>query len=109
MNPELEEKLRRLNTDVLSVLSMLSVSEGVAFELENITAATYTAETDLRGIISTLRRTKIAGEPLILQAGRDTKGRFRWQINSKIIDKGVLADYLQKEILGKDFKWKRGN
>jgi hypothetical protein len=101
LEPQLQEKLRLLKIDVLSFLNTLAVSTSVALDLENISSSTSTSEPELKGIIGTLRRMKINDMSLILPAGRDSSGRLRWQLNQKLVNKKELAEFLEKEILGK--------
>ncbi len=100
MDKELKDKLRLFKIDVLNILHVLAVSEAIAVELDKISTSTSTAESDLKGIISTLRRIKYKDESLIQPAGRDIDGRLRWQINQNVVDKNELAIFLEKEILG---------
>src|SRR3972149_9798852 len=102
MDKQLQEKLRLLKLDLLYFLNVLSVSESFAPDLEEISQSTNTPESDLRGVISTLRRMKFHDEPLIVAAGRDNDGRLRWKINEKVVNKNELAKFLEEEILGKE-------
>lgn len=102
MDKSLQEKLRLLKLDLLSFLHVLAVSEAVALELNEISTSTSTTETDLKGIISTLRRMKFNDESIIVPAGRDQDGRLRWKINRQVVDKNELAKFLEEEILGKE-------
>ncbi len=102
MNKELQNKLRLLKLDLLYFLHTLSVTDCIALDLDEISSSTSTAESDLRGVISTIRRMKLANEPLIIPAGRDDKGRLRWQINESVVNKTELAKFLEEEILGKE-------
>ena len=102
MDKSLQEKLRLLKLDLLSFLHVLAVSEAVALELNEISTSTSTTETDLKGIISTLRRMKFNDESIIVPAGRDQDGRLRWKINQQVVDKNELAKFLEEEILGKE-------
>lgn len=100
MDKQLENTLRNLKLDLLSFLNVLSVTDAIALELDEISQSTSTAETDLRGIISTLRRIKVDEECIIVPAGRDDRGRLRWKINEKVVNKNDLADFLSSEIFG---------
>lgn len=102
MDKALQEKLRWLKLDLLYFLHTLSITDAIALELNEISDSTHTAEEDLQGVISTLRRMKIKGEPFILPAGRDDKGRVRWKLNEAIASKNELAKFLENEILGKE-------
>lgn len=102
MNEDLKERLRHFKIDLLRLLQLLCVIDSVALDLEEISFSTNTAETDLRGVISALRRTKVEGKPLIQIAGRDDKGRYRWRINEGVVKKEELAKFLEEEILGKE-------
>jgi len=101
MDKQLQEKLRLLKVDLLSFLNVLAVTESIALELNEISDSTSTPESDLKGLISTLRRMKFNDEPLIVPAGRDNDGRLRWKINEKVVSKNELAKFLEEEILGK--------
>jgi hypothetical protein len=101
MDKQLQEKLRLLKLDLLSFLHALAVTDAIALELNEISDSTSTAEADLKGLISTLRRMKFNEESLIVPAGRDSDGRLRWKINEKIVNKRELAMFLEEEILGK--------
>lgn len=103
MDKQLENKLRLLKLDVLTFLHALSSSDAVALDLEEISTSTTTAESNLKGIISTLLRMKIGEEAIIQPAGRDQKGRLRWKINESVVEKNTLANFLEKEILGKSY------
>ena len=107
MDDYIKEKLRKYKLDVLGVLHTLCVVPSVALETEEISKSTGTAETDLRGILSTIRRLKISGEPLIQPAGRDVDGKLRWRINQKAISKDELANFLEDEIIGEDYTKKK--
>lgn len=99
MKKEIFNKLRYLKVEILNLLLTLSTSEFIALDLKNISNSTSTAEVDLRGIISSVRRLKFNGdETLIMPAGRDSDGRLRWKINTNIINKEELADFLINEI-----------
>ena len=100
MDKILQEKLRLLKLDLLSVLHTLSVSDSIALELNEISDSTSTPESDLKGQLSTLRRMKFNDESLIVPAGRDNDGRLRWKINETVVGKRELALFLEKEILG---------
>jgi hypothetical protein len=102
MNQQLEEKLRLLKLDLLTLLHTLAVSDSIAMELNEISDSTNTAELELKGSISTLRRMKVGAETFIVPAGRDANGRLRWKINEKIVNKNELAKFLEDEILGKE-------
>lgn len=103
MDLNLKNKLRQFRTDVLRFLLVLASTDSIALELDEISDSTSTPEPDLRGIIATLRRMKIGNdESLILPAGRDDRGRLRWQINESAVDKNELAKFLENEILGKE-------
>ncbi|OGH14022.1 MAG: hypothetical protein A3H50_00985 [Candidatus Levybacteria bacterium RIFCSPLOWO2_02_FULL_37_10] len=104
MDKLLQEKLRLLKVDVLSILHILAVTDSIALELNEISDSTSTSESDLRGIISTLRRMKVGEESFITPAGRDSDGRLRWKINEAIVSKKELAIFLEEEILGKEYK-----
>lgn len=106
MDSQLQDKLRMMKLDVLYTLHTLSTTESIALDLEEISDSTQTAEADLRGIISTLRRTKDDEKILILPAGRDDKGRLRWKINEDVVSKSVLAKFLEEEILGDPERYK---
>lgn len=101
MNKQLQDKLRLLKIDVLTVLHSLAMTDSIALKLDEISDSTNTAEADLKGIISTLRRMKVGEEPFIQPAGRDSEGRLRWKINEAVISKNELAKFLEEEILGK--------
>ena len=101
MNKQLEDKLRFLKVDLLSFLHALAVTDAVALELDEISNSTSTAESELKGQISTLRRMKFLDETIIVPAGRDTDGRLRWKINEKLVNKRELALFIESEILGK--------
>ena len=98
----MQNKLRLLKIDLLYFLNTLAVTDSVALDIEEISSATSTSEIDLRGVIGTLRRMKLGDESLIIPAGRDDKGRLRWKINESVVNKRDLAEFLEKEILGKD-------
>lgn len=102
MDKPLQERLRLLKLDLLSFLHVLAVSDSVALDLSEISSSTSTPETDLKGVISTLRRMKFAEESIIVPAGRDQDGRLRWKINQQVVDKNELAKFLEEEILGKE-------
>lgn len=91
-----------MRVSLLWILHTLAVTDSIALELGEISDSTHTAEQDLTGAISALRRIKINEESLILHAGRDDAGRLRWKINEKAVNKIELAKYLEKEILGKE-------
>jgi hypothetical protein len=101
MDKQLQDKLRLLKVDLLTFLHTLAVTDAVALELNEISNSTNTAESDLKGQISTLRRMKYADETLIVPAGRDRDGRLRWKVNEIVVNKKVLALFLEEEILGK--------
>jgi len=96
----IKDRLRLVKVDVLSLLHVLSVSDSIALELEEISSSTHTSESDLKGIIGTLRRMKFNEESIIQPSGRDQKGRIRWQINKNVVDKNELAIFLEQEIFG---------
>lgn len=102
MNKQLEERLRLLKIDLLTLLHTLAVTDSIALELNEISNSTSTPEPELKGSISALRRMKIGDETLIVPCGRDDNGRLRWQINEKIVNKKELAKFLEEEILGKE-------
>lgn len=102
MDKSLQEKLRLLKLEVLNFLHTLSCTNSIALDLSEISASTSTAESDLRGIISTIRRMEFGNESLIIPAGRDDKGRLRWKINESVVSKSELAKFLEEEILGKE-------
>ncbi len=101
MDKQTKDKLRHLRIDLLSFLHTLAVTGAVALELNEISDSTSTAESELKGQISTLRRMKFPDEPIIVPAGRDQDGRLRWKINEEIVNKKELAEFLENEILGK--------
>lgn len=103
MNKQLQDKLSLLKIDLLSFLYTLATTDSIALELNEISDSTSTAEPDLIGIISTLRRMKFNDESLIAPAGRDSDGRLRWKINETIVSKKELAQFLEEEILGKEY------
>lgn len=108
MDKELQEKLRNLKVDVLQFLHLLATTDSVALELKEISSSTSTPESNLRGIISTIRRMKIKGKILIQPAGRDSAGRYRWKIDESAVNKSELAKFLETEILGKEnIKWQK--
>jgi len=102
MDKQFQERLRLLKVDLLSFLHVLAVTDSIALELNEISDSTSTSESDLKGVISTLRRMKFNDESLIIPAGRDNDGRLRWKINESIVRKNVLAKFLEEEILGKE-------
>lgn len=102
MDKQLQNKLRLLKVDVLTVLHSLAMTDSIALKLDEISDSTNTAEVDLKGIISTLRRMKIENESLLQPAGRDASGRLRWKINETVVSKSELAKFLEEEILGKE-------
>jgi len=102
MDKELQNKLRFLKLDLLSFLHTLAVTDSIALELDEISSSTSTPESDLIGEISTIRRMKLADEPLVIPAGRDDRGRLRWKINESVVSKSELAKFLEEEILGKE-------
>jgi|GEM_PF-3736652 len=101
MEEELKDKLRLLKLDVLYFLHTLATTKSLAVDLKGISGSTGTAESDLRGVISTLRRMKYKETSLIRPAGRDDRGRLRWQINTSVVDKEKLGIFLEEEVLGK--------
>lgn len=102
MTKEIEDKLRLFRLDVLSVLHSLSSTDSIALKLDELSELTGTMETELKGIVSTLRRTKVEEQSLIQPAGRDANGRLRWQINETAVKKNELSKFLEEEILGKE-------
>lgn len=102
MDKQLQDKLRLLKLELLSLLHTLAVTDSIALELSEISDSTNTPEPELKGTISALRRMKMDDESLIMPAGRDNNGRLRWKINEKIVNKNELAKFLEEEILGKE-------
>lgn len=102
MNDEFKNRLRLLKVDILRFLLTLSLTKSFALELDEISKSTSTSEPELKGIIGTLRRTKIKDKSLIIPAGRDAEGRIRWKIDEGVVSKKELAEFLENEILGKD-------
>lgn len=102
MDKQLKERLRLLRVDLLSFLHTLAVTDAIALELKEISDSTSTSESDLKGLIGTLRRIKFDEESLIVPAGRDDSGRLRWKINEALVSKNELAKFLEEEILGKN-------
>jgi hypothetical protein len=102
MDTQLQERLRLLKVDLLTFLHALAVTDAIALELNEISNSTSTAESDLKGQISTLRRMKFDDASIITPAGRDNDGRLRWKINETVVSKIELAKFLEEEILGKE-------
>jgi hypothetical protein len=102
MDKALKDKLMHYKVSVLRFLLLLATTDSFSLELTEISQSTGTAEEDLKGPISVLRRTKNKGKPLIKVSGKDEKGRYLWRINPEAVDKKELADFLTNEILGKD-------
>lgn len=96
MNKQIEDKLRLLKVDLLRILYVLAITDSLAVELNEISDSTSTAESELKGSISALRRIKFDNETLVVPAGRDDDGRIRWQINKKIVDKKELVEFLNE-------------
>lgn len=102
MDDKFKEKLRGLKVDVLRFLLVLCVTKSFALELDEISKSTSTSEPELRGVLGTIRRLKINGKSMIIPAGRDSDGRYRWRIDESVVNKNDLAKFLENEVLGKD-------
>ncbi len=94
MDKQLQDRLRLLKVDLLSFLHALAVTDSVALELDEISQSTSTAEPELKGKISTLRRMRFNDESIIVPAGRDDEGRLRWRINETVVNKRDLALFI---------------
>lgn len=104
---QLAKTLRRYSLDVLNILHLLTTTKSFALETQEISQSTSTAESNLKGIITTLQRLKINDDSIVVPAGRDSDGRLRWRINEQIINKNDLAKFLEDEIFGKEVKWQQ--
>lgn len=105
MNSDVETLIRSLEIPQLQVLWILvNAKEGVSSNRE-ISSTTDTATQILGALLTPLRRRKVNGECLIIQAGVDPDKGTRWQINEKLVseidDLKVLLINMKIPELGK--------
>lgn len=85
MNSVVETLIRSLELPQLEVLKILVSAENGVSSNQEISSTTDTASTILGSLLTPLRRRKVNGECLIVQAGRDPDKGTRWQINEKLV------------------------
>ena len=108
MDSDIEYLIRKLKLDMLSFLYILASTKAVALDVDEISRSIKNNQNaDLRGIIGTLRRLRIDNQTFIIPAGRDSKGRLRWQINESLVSKNELSKLIEK-ILDKNLIVKPG-
>lgn len=85
MSPEVESLIRSLEIPQLEVLQVLvNTNYGVSSNQE-ISSTTSTPSILLGSLLTPLRRRKIDGKSLIIQAGKDPDKGTRWQINENLV------------------------
>lgn len=84
MNENVETLIRSFAIPQLQVLSMLANSKDGISSNQEISSTTQTAIMRLGSLLTPLRRKKVSGESLIIQAGKDPEKGTRWQINEKL-------------------------
>lgn len=94
MKPEVETLVRSLEIPQLQVLWILVNARGGVSSNQEISSTTYTASMTLGALLTPLRRRKIEGECLIVQAGIDPDKGTRWQINEKLFSIDELKELL---------------
>lgn len=92
MNPEVETLIRSLELPQLELLQILVNARNGVSSNDEISSTTSTPSVLLGSLITPLRRRKVNGESLIIQAGIDPDKGTRWQINEKL----VLVDDLRE-------------
>lgn len=85
MKPEVEKLVRSLELPQLEVLQILLSSRNGVSSNQEIISTTSTASALLGSLLTPLRRKKVNGECLIVQAGVDPDKGTRWQINEKLV------------------------
>jgi hypothetical protein len=85
MNSAVETLVRSLELPQLGVLKILVNAKNGVSSNQEISSTTGTASTILGSLLTPLRRKKVDGESLIIQAGRDPDKGTRWQVNEKLV------------------------
>ena len=94
MNKSVETLVRSLELPQLQVLMILVNARNGISSNDEISSTTSTPSILLGSLITPLRRRKINGESLIVQAGRDPDAGTRWQINAKLTSVDDLKELL---------------
>lgn len=109
---EYKKRLRKATNEIVSAFLLFLQSDGVV-TYNQIVEATGKSEKDedigkaVGGILSTLSRTVLDGEPFIIPLGPDpsqpdeTKRRLLWKFNPKVADEKTKSELQQvvKEVL----------
>ena len=90
MNENVEDKIRSLSLPQLEILMVMAKSNEPVSTSREIMQSTGTSSYTFGAIISPLRRHKVDGLSLIVQAGKDGANGVRWQINEKLVTKQDL-------------------
>lgn len=102
---EYKKRLRKATTEIVST-SLLFLESNGTVNYKQILQATGKSEKDedigraIGGILSTLSRTVLDGEPFIIPLGPDpsdkeNKRRLLWKLNPKVVNEETKPEFLQ--------------
>lgn len=102
---DLDNLLRKFTLDKLEALEVIANDPGSVVSTTTISGALTKVGQELGGTISSLARTKIDGEPLIVPAGKSQEEGILWHLNEKVASKDLIKT-LVDEILeqNKEFR-----
>ena len=86
----IEDKIRQLKIPQLEILKMLADDPHGVSSSKEIGDTTGTSTYTLGAMLTPILRIRIGELKLIIQAGRDTEVKPRWQINEKVIKRTDL-------------------
>lgn len=94
ISDEIEKVLRRGSIEKIAILDELLKEDMTTFT--TVTASGVLSQTgkELGGTISSLSRTKINGEPLIVPVGKAEQGTL-WKINNRIATKEIIQEAVE--------------
>lgn len=97
---QLEKVLRKCSLDKLAALQVIADYDGNVIDTTTLSGTLDQKGTQLGGTISSLTRTKIDGEPLLLPAGKSSEDGILWRLNPGVAPKDIvkkLVDQILEE------------
>lgn len=96
----IEEKLRRFSFNQLRTLDFFVRRKDAVVTPKLLEQAIKLKGKSLGGVLSSLSRTKVSGENLIIPVGRARDGSgLQWRLNRGVAEASTMAEEL-KELLG---------
>jgi len=107
MNKKLAKAFSKFTTNKIKAINALASTDSGVASSSSLSRQMKKADQVLGGTISSLSRTRINGNPLVIPLAKDPKQGMIWKLNNEVASKEDIAevsDYILSEVL----KWKGG-